>query len=112
VRAGKLRAIAVTSLARSPSLPDIPTVAESGFPGFEATSWFGLVAPAGTPQAIVDKANAAAVKITSDPDMKAKYAQIGVDTVGSTPAVLGTTIKADIAKWAKVISDAGIKASE
>jgi tripartite-type tricarboxylate transporter receptor subunit TctC len=100
------------SLARSPSLPDIPTVAESGFPGFEATSWFGLVAPAGTPQAIVDKANAAAVKITSDPDMKAKYAQIGVDTVGSTPAVLGTTIKADIAKWAKVISDAGIKASE
>lgn len=112
VRAGKLRAIAVTSLERSPSLPDIATVAESGFPGFEATSWFGLVAPAGTPPAIIDKAHAAAVKITSDPDMKAKFAQIGVDTVGSTPAVLGSTIKADIAKWAKVIADAGIKGSE
>jgi tripartite-type tricarboxylate transporter receptor subunit TctC len=112
VRSSKLRAIAVTSLARSPSLPDIPTVAESGFPGFEATSWFGLVAPAGTPQAIIDKAHAAAVKITGDPDMKAKFAQIGVDTVGSTPAVLGSTIKADIAKWAKVIADAGIKAGE
>jgi len=112
VRAGKLRAIAVTSLARFPGLPDIPTVAESGFPGFEATSWFGLVAPAGTPQAIIDKAHAAAVKITGDLEMKAKFAQIGVDTVGSTPAALGTTIKADIAKWAKVIADAGIKASE
>jgi tripartite-type tricarboxylate transporter receptor subunit TctC len=112
VRAGKLRAIAVTSLERSPSLPDIPTVAESGFPGFEATSWFGLVAPTGTPQAIIDKANAAAVKIARDPDMKAKFGQIGVDTVGSTPAVLGTTIKTDVAKWAKVIGDAGIKVSE
>ena len=109
VRAGKLRAIAVTSLERSPSLPDIPTIAESGFPGFEATSWFGLVAPTGTPQPIIDKANAAAVAITRDPDMKAKFAQIGVDTVGSTPAVLGTTIKTDIAKWANIVRISGAK---
>jgi tripartite-type tricarboxylate transporter receptor subunit TctC len=112
VRAGKLRAIAVTSRERSPSLPDIPTVAESGFPGFEATSWFGVVAPAATPQPIIAKAHAAAAKIARDADMKAKYAQIGLDTVGGSPAELGAVIKTDIAKWAKVIADAGIKVSE
>jgi tripartite-type tricarboxylate transporter receptor subunit TctC len=112
VQDGRLRGIAVTSLERSPSLPALPTVAESGFPGFEATSWFALVAPAGTPQPIVDKAHQVTLTIVRDPDMRAKFAQLGVDTVGNSPAELAEIIKSDIAKWAKVIMDAGIKVGE
>ena len=112
VQDGRLRGIAVTSLARSPSLPELPTIAESGFPGFEATSWFALVAPAGTPQAIVDKVHDAAVKIVNEPETRAKFAQLGVDTVGSSPGELADILKADIAKWAKVIADAGIKVGD
>jgi tripartite-type tricarboxylate transporter receptor subunit TctC len=112
VQDGRLRGIAVTSLERSPSLPALPTVAESGFPGFEATSWFALVAPAGTPQAIVDKVHQVTLTIVSDPDMRAKFAQLGVDTVGNSPGELAAIITSDIAKWAKVIADAGIKVGE
>jgi len=109
---GRLRGIAVTSLERSPSLPELPTIAESGFPGFEATSWFALVAPAGTPQAIVDKVHDAAVKIVNEPETRAKFAQLGLDTVGSSPGELADILKTDIAKWAKVIADAGIKVGD
>jgi tripartite-type tricarboxylate transporter receptor subunit TctC len=109
---GRLRAVAVTSLERSPSLPDVPTVAESGFPGFEATSWFALVAPAGTPPAIVDRVHDVAVKIVKEPEMREKFAQLGVETVGNSPGELAEIIKTDIAKWAKVIAEAGIKVGE
>jgi len=109
VRDGKLRALAVTSLARSPMLPDVPTVAESGFPGFEAVSWFGLMAPAGTPAPIVDKVYRQAVQIAAMDDVREKLAQLGFATTADPPDVFGAIIKADIAKWAKVIRAANIK---
>src|SRR5262249_35659659 len=109
---GKLRGLAVTSLERSSNMPEFPTIAESGYPGFEATSWFALVAPAGTPAPVVRKVNEETLKVLHDPDMRARFAQLGLDPVGSTPDQLAATLKADIAKWAKVINEAGIKASE
>ena len=109
VRNGQLRGIAVTSLKRSPSMPDLPTVAESGVSGFEAISWFGLLAPAGTPAPIVSKLYQEAVKVAAQPDMREKFAQIGVDSAGNPPDEFAAIIKADTAKWAKVIRDAGIK---
>jgi len=112
VREGKLRGLAVTSLERSPNMPEFPTIAESGYPGFEATSWFALVAPAGTPAAVVGKINGEVLKVLHDADMRARFAQLGLDPVGSSPDQLAAVLKADIAKWAKVIGEAGIKASE
>jgi tripartite-type tricarboxylate transporter receptor subunit TctC len=112
VRNGQLRGLAVTSLERSRYTPDLPTIAESGIPGFEATSWFGLLAPAGTPAPVVGKIYQEAAKIVAQPDMREKFAQIGVDSVGNPPDEFAAIIKADTAKWAKVIRDAGIKASE
>lgn len=112
VRDGKLRGIVTTSLKRSPNIPELPTVAESGFPGFEAISWFGLMAPAGTPPDIIKKVHDESMKVINDPGMRAKFAQLGLDTVGGTPDEMGAVIKADIAKWAKVIKDASIKVPE
>jgi tripartite-type tricarboxylate transporter receptor subunit TctC len=112
VREGKLRGLAVTSLERSPNITELPTLAESGFPGFEATSWFALVAPAGTPEPIVAKVHRETLNVLKDPEMRAKLAQLGLDPVGNSPAELGATIKSDIAKWAKVIREAGIKPGE
>jgi tripartite-type tricarboxylate transporter receptor subunit TctC len=112
VREGKLRGLAVTSLKRSPNMPELPTVAESGFPGFEATSWFALLAPAGTPAPILDKVRREALRVLADPDMRARFAQLGLDTVGNSPDELAAIIKADVAKWAKVIKEVGIKAGE
>jgi tripartite-type tricarboxylate transporter receptor subunit TctC len=108
VRDGRLRCIGVTSLSRSANAPDLPTVAEQGFPGFEATSWFGLMAPAGTARTIIDKVHADARKILVDGEMKARFAALGLDVVGSTPEEMHAAIAADIPKWARVIADAGI----
>ena len=110
-RDGRLRGIGITSLKRSPNAPDLPTVAESGFPGFEATSWFALIAPVGTPQPIIDKVRAEALKVLADPAMQQKFATLGLDRVGSTAEETRAAIAADIPKWAKVIKDAGIKPS-
>jgi tripartite-type tricarboxylate transporter receptor subunit TctC len=112
VREGKLRGLAITALERSPNVPELPTIAESGFPGFEATSWFALMAPGGTPAPIVNKVQRDALAIAQDPAMRAKLAQLGLDVVGSSPADLASIIKFDIAKWSKVIAEAGIKAGE
>ncbi len=109
VRDGRLRGIGVTSLKRSPNAPDLPTFAESGFPGFEATSWFALLAPAGTSQAIVEKVRAEALKVLADPEMIKRFAVLGLEPVGSTAAEVTATIARDIPKWAKVIKDADIK---
>ena len=109
VRDGRLRGIAVTSLKRSANAPDLPTLAEQGFPNFEATSWFALLAPAGTPQPILDKVRAEPLKGLADPEMKKKFAVLGLDVVGSTAAETRAAIVEDIPKWAKVIKDAGIK---
>jgi tripartite-type tricarboxylate transporter receptor subunit TctC len=114
VRDGKLRGLAITSAQRSPNIPELPTVAESGVPGFEVSSWFGLLAPAGTPPAIIAKLHQEAVKIVSQGDMREKYAQIGLDVIGNAeaPEAFARFMHEDIARWAKIIKDTGIKAGD
>jgi tripartite-type tricarboxylate transporter receptor subunit TctC len=109
LKGGTLRALAVTGAHRSPSAPDIPTVAESALPGFEAETWWGIVAPAGTPQAVLAKLNAAARKALADEDTKKRFADLGMTNGGSSPEELDAYIKAEIAKWSKVIKDANIQ---
>ena len=108
---GKLRAIAVTSLKRSGLVPDLPTMAESGFPGFEAVPWFGLMAPAGTPSDIVDKIHRETVKDLALPDVHKTMAQQGLDSIGNSPAEFAAVIQSETPQWAKVIKDAGIRLS-
>jgi len=110
VRDGRVRGLALTALKRSPNAPDLPTVVEAGFPGFEATSWFALLAPRGTPKPIVEKVRAEALKVLADPEMVKKFAVIGLEPVGSTGEETRAAIANDIPKWAKVIQEAGIKA--
>jgi tripartite-type tricarboxylate transporter receptor subunit TctC len=110
VRAGKLRALAVTSLQRSAGVPDIPTVAESGYPGFDASSWFGLVGPAAIPRDIVNKISADMARVLKQPDMRDKFIRQGADPVGSTPEEFGQYMKDETAKWAKIVKSSGAKA--
>ncbi|HVX78500.1 MAG TPA: tripartite tricarboxylate transporter substrate binding protein [Bradyrhizobium sp.] len=108
-REGKLRALAITSIKRSPLAPDLPTMAESGFPGFEAVPWFGLLAPAGTPKDVVDKLHDETVKALAMPQIRKKFDQLGLEPVGNTPAEFAAVIRKETPEWAKVIKDAGIK---
>ena len=110
IRSGKLRAIAVTSAKRSPELPDVPTVAESGVKGFEATSWFGLFAPAATPPEVVAKLNAAVVKLLANADVKKKLAEQGAEPHGEKPEQFAAFIRGEAAKWGKVVRDSGATA--
>jgi tripartite-type tricarboxylate transporter receptor subunit TctC len=112
VRDGRLRGLAQTSLKRSPNIPELPTVAESGYPGFETVSWFGLLAPAGTPAAVVNRLHQDSVKVLAQADMRASFTKLGLDLVGSTSGELAAIIKSDIAKWGKVIKEAGITATD
>jgi len=109
VKEGKLRALGVTSLKRSPAAPEIPTIAEQGLPGFDAVSWFALFAPAGTPKPVIDRLQGEVKKILALPDISAKLAEAGLDIVGSTPEELAAYQRAEIAKWAKVVKDSGAK---
>ena len=109
LKAGTVRALAVTGAHRSPSAPDIPTVAEAALPGFEAETWWGIVAPAGTPQAVLVKLNAAARNALADDDTKKRFADLGMTNGGSSPEELDAYIKSEIAKWSKVIKDAKIQ---
>jgi len=108
-RTDKVRALAVTSLQRTGAAPDVPTMAESGFPGFEATSWFALLAPAGTPQTIVRKIHGETVKALAQPDVRARLTDMGMDVVGSTPEQLAAIMRAEIPKWGKVVKESGAK---
>jgi tripartite-type tricarboxylate transporter receptor subunit TctC len=108
-RAGKLRAIAVTGPRRSTAAPEIPTVAEAGVPGYEVTSWYGLSAPARTPQPILDRLSSEAVKAINSADMRERLQGLGADPVGNSPEQYAAFIQAEIDKWAKVIKAAGIK---
>ena len=110
IKAGRLRALAVSSLKRSSVAPDIPTVAESGLPGFEALTWFGLFAPAGTPQPIVDRLNAEARKTLASPEVSAKLTQQGLTVVGNSSAEMKAYMQQEIPKWGKLLRDANIKA--
>lgn len=107
IQAGKLRAIAVTSTARAAALPDVPTIAESGLPGFEASSWFGVLAPAGTPREIVTKLNATIAAWLATPDAKDKLLSQGAIAAGGTPEAFARHIDAETAKWAKVVKMSG-----
>jgi tripartite-type tricarboxylate transporter receptor subunit TctC len=107
---GRVRALAVTSAKRSPALPNVPTMAEAGVPGFEAATWNGLIAPAATPKDIVTKLNADIVKVLNMPDTRAKLASNGLEPIGDTPAAFSAHISNEIARWAKVVKAAGIKA--
>ena len=110
VEAGKLRALAVTSSKRVPSLPDVPTIAESGFPGYEAATWFALIAPAGTPPDVVQRINAEARKIVATKDYQQRFDTLGmIPDRDRTPDQINAYIRSEIDKWAKVIKDAGIK---
>ncbi len=112
VRDGRVRGIAVTSLKRATAAPDLPTLAEQGFPGFEATSWFALLGPAGLPRPIVDKVRAESLKVLADVEYKKRFEAMGLDLVGSTPEETRAAIAADIPKWKKVIEQAGIKPAQ
>jgi tripartite-type tricarboxylate transporter receptor subunit TctC len=109
IKSGKVRALAVTSSKRSPAVPDVPTVAESGVPGYEAIAWQGLVAPAGTPKNIIARINAEFVKALKQPDIVAKLADQGYETVASTPEWFAQYVRSEITKWTQVIKAAGIK---
>jgi tripartite-type tricarboxylate transporter receptor subunit TctC len=108
IKQGKLKALAVTTRTRAALLPDVPTMTEAGFANFEAVAWFGLLAPAGTPRAIVDRLNRATVAVLNAPDMKERLAAIGATTVADTPEQFGRFIDAEIAKWAPIVRRAQI----
>ena len=109
VKSGRLRAIAVTGAKRSLAAPDVPTVAEAAFPGFEAVTWYGLFVPAGTPAAIVSKLNAEVVKILRAPDFRDWLVAQGADSVGSTPDELAAFVKTELVKYAKIVKDSGMR---
>lgn len=108
VKSGKARALAVSTAKRSAALPDIPTVAEAGLPGYEATNSVGVLAPAGTPKAIIAKLNAEIVRALELPEIRDRLVSMGAEPVGSSPEEFAEFLRVDIARWAKVVKDAGI----
>jgi tripartite-type tricarboxylate transporter receptor subunit TctC len=111
VKTGKLRALAVASAQRSSALPELVTIAESGYPGFEAVGWAGLLAPAGTPREIVTRVNAEMVRSLAMPELKERFVAMGAELVSSTPEEFDAYIRSETAKWGKVIKDVGIQPS-
>ena len=112
VREGRLRAFAVTSIKRSATAPELPTMTESGYPGFEAVPWFGLMAPAGTPGAIVERLHRDTVRILALPEVRRKLNDLGLDVIAGSPGELAAVIEHEIPQWARVIRQAGIKAGD
>ena len=110
IKAGKLHALAVTGAQRSPAVPDVPTIAESGFPGFEATAWYGVLATARTPKTIVNRLHDEIVRALALPDVKERLNNVGFELVGGTPDEFAAFIKSEIAKWTRVVRDAHISA--
>ncbi len=109
IKAGKLRAVAVTSVKRAPALPDVPTIAESGLPGFEASSWFGILGPAGTPANVVSRINAEVNKWLQSPEAREHLLAQGAESAGGTPERFAAHIRAETDKWAKVVKASGAK---
>jgi len=109
VRAGKMKAFAVSSARRNPLAPDVPTVAEAGLPGYEVSVWFGVLAPAGTPADIVQRLNVEIVKIVGTAEVKERFAKQGVEVQTSTPEQYQAFVRSEVARWGKVIKEAGIK---
>ena len=109
VKSGRLKPLAVTSAKRSPSLPDVPTMAESGLPGFEAVSWIGALVPAGTPQLVVDKIHTDLVAVLRMPEIREKLGALGAEVVGNTPEQFAAWNSSEIAKWSKAIKESGAR---
>jgi tripartite-type tricarboxylate transporter receptor subunit TctC len=109
VRSGKLRPIAVTTAKRSPELPDVPTIAEAGVPGYEATFWMGMSVPRGTPRAIIDLLHRETTALLKSPDLIEGFRRAGTDAAPSTPDEFGRFIKSEYDKWGKVVRAVGIK---
>ncbi len=109
IRQGKLRALAVTSAKRVDDLPDVPTIQELGYPGFDASTWFGFLAPAGTPNEIVAKLNAEFNRALQQPDLRKKLADQGAEPIGGTPAQFAALIRNDIVRWGKVVKESGAR---
>jgi tripartite-type tricarboxylate transporter receptor subunit TctC len=109
IRAGKLRALAVTGAERNPALPDVPTIAESGLPGYECSLWQAIVAPAATPGAIVTRLNHEVTAVLNDPEVRAAFTKHGVEPEPGSPEALGARIRDDVQKWRDVITSAGIR---
>ncbi len=109
VKAGEVRALGVTSATRSPAAPNIPTIAEQGLPGFEATSWFALFAPAGLPRDVQLRINAETLRVLTLPDVQAKLAALGLEVAPGTPEALASLVQSETTKWAKVVKDSGAK---
>jgi tripartite-type tricarboxylate transporter receptor subunit TctC len=112
VKSGAMRPLAVTSAKRDPTFPNVPTVAEQGFPGYSAEAWWGVFAPAGTPPAIIDRMNTEIAKVLKNPDAREKLSAQGMDLVGSSPAELAKFFDGEVARWSKVIRENNIKAGE
>jgi tripartite-type tricarboxylate transporter receptor subunit TctC len=109
IQGGRLHALAVTSAKRSPTLPEVPTMAESGLKGQEADTLQGVLLPAGTPKAVVLRINSAIAKVLAQPDIKDRIVGLGFDVIASTPEQFTAQIRVEVAKWTKVVKDAGIK---
>lgn len=110
VKSGKLRILAVSTPTRHPALPGVPSIAESGVPGFDVTAWFGFIGPAGMPPDVVKRLNSGIVKVMQDPDLRKRLSILGAELGGSTPEAMGRLVNAEIEKWRKVIVANGIKA--
>jgi tripartite-type tricarboxylate transporter receptor subunit TctC len=109
IKAGKLRALAVTTAKRSQSIPELPTLSEAGVTGYEAMPWLGLVAPAGTPQPVVDRLYKETAKVLEEPEMKERFKGWGLDIISNSPSEFAAFIKRDIDQWGRVIRGANIK---
>jgi len=109
-KAGRLRALAITTRTRSPALPELPTISESALPGYDFSSWYGLMVPAGTPQPVIGRLHDETVKALKLPDLQQRLASEGCDAVGSTPEQLAAYIKSEMARWAKVVKASGMQA--
>ncbi len=112
IKAGRVRALGITSRQRSPLLPDVPTIAESGLPGFEAVTWFGFEVPKGTPHAIVDRLNKEIGKALAMPDVKDKLAVQGLYVAGGTPAQFDSYMRTEFAKWGSLVKETGMALKE
>jgi len=109
IKAGRLRALAVTSAKRITQLPDVPTVIESGFPGYEVTIWYGMFAPVGVPRQVITRLNTELVRLLDTPALKTRLAQTGIDAASSTPEALAAFVKTEVAKWTRVVKIAGVE---
>ena len=109
IRAGRVRALGITSAKRTSALPDVPTIAESGVPGFDVSPWFGILAPAQTPPVLVNRLNAEIVKVLQTPAVRERLIRDGVDPVGNTPQEFAAFIRSELPKWSKAVKASGAR---